>query len=49
MARDQAEIERAIREELPIIFGEAEAVDDGVYISKRNAATEYAMTVVAPF
>jgi hypothetical protein len=49
MARDQAEIEKSIREQFPIAFGETAVVDAEVYRVKRNALVDYALAVTGPF
>lgn len=47
--RPQAEIEQSIRDNLPIFFGTAEAVDQGVFLEKYNELADHAAVVSEPF
>src|SRR5262245_43419803 len=49
MARAEAEIERLIREEFPIVFGDASAIDKEEYRSKRNALADLGLAITGPY
>lgn len=47
--RKQVEIEKSIRDSLPIIFGKSESIDRGTFLEKYNEFVDYAIAVSQPF
>lgn len=49
MPQDPSDIERRIRTQFPISFGDADAVDDKIFQAALNDATEYALAATGPY